>query len=81
MSAFRLFIGELYNASKRSEGAQAGNKNASKRLAQSEPVESTADKLAADYGVSRATVKRAGADAAALEDARAWRHQVAHLRI
>lgn len=65
-----LILGRKYNRTKKAQGAPVGNSNAEKQIAQNEPVVSTADKLAAQHGVSPATVKRAGqfADAVALID-------------
>jgi hypothetical protein len=62
-----LILGRLYNRSKKAQGAPVGNSNAEKQLAQNEPFVSTADKLAAQHGVSPATVKRAGQFADAVQ--------------
>lgn len=64
---FTLLLGRRYNRAKKAAGAQAGNSNAEKQKDQIDPVVSTAEKLAAEHGVSPATVKRAGqyADAVA----------------
>ncbi len=68
----RYLIGQQYEAEKHLHaGGQRGNKNAAKRLAQSEPIDSqeessantsksTAERIAKEHGVSRETVKRAG---------------------
>lgn len=69
--AFTRALGRRYNRAKKAVGAPVGNSNNSEsQLAQIDPIDSpqksTADRLAADHGVSPATVKRAGAyDAAA----------------
>ena len=57
---FTLLLGRRYNRAKKAKGAPAGNSNAAKQIDQFDPVVSTADKLAAEHGVSPATVKRAG---------------------
>ncbi len=73
-----LLRGRRYNRAKKAEGAQIGNINAEKQLAQFEPVElmpppseeqphSTAERLARQHGVSRETIKRDGAFAEAIE--------------
>ena len=64
---FTLLIGRRYNRVKKSQGAPSGNSNAAKQTDQNDPVVSTADKLATDYGISPATVKRAGQYADAVE--------------
>lgn len=57
---FRLLLGRRYNRQKKAVGAQVGNQNAGKQLDQIDPIVSTAEKLAAEHGVSAPTVKRAG---------------------
>lgn len=57
--AFRLLLGRRYNRQKKAVGASSGNTNASKQLDQNDPIVSTAEKLAAEHGVSAPTVKRA----------------------
>lgn len=57
--AFKLLLGRRYNRAKKTQFIRIGNTNA-KRDAQSEPRESTAERLAEQHGVSRETVKRAG---------------------
>lgn len=57
---FTLLLGRRYNRAKKAKGAPAGNSNAAKQIDQFDPVVSTAEKLAAEHGVSPATVKRAG---------------------
>jgi site-specific DNA-methyltransferase (adenine-specific) len=53
--SFRLALGRRYNRSKKANGQRGPEK-----LDQNEPAFSTAAKLATTYGVSEATVKRAG---------------------
>lgn len=65
--AFRLLLGRRYNRTKKKVGASEGNFNALKQKDQSDPIESTADKLADKHGVSAPTVKRAGQLAEAVE--------------
>jgi hypothetical protein len=55
--AFRLALGRRYNRSKKKHG---GDRKSEESKDQSEPLISTAAKLATTYGVSEATVKRAG---------------------
>lgn len=50
--------GKRYHAEKKSEGAPEGNANRAKQRAQNEPVERTAERLASEYNVSPATIKR-----------------------
>ncbi|MCX7048585.1 MAG: hypothetical protein NTX50_24250 [Candidatus Sumerlaeota bacterium] len=59
--------GRIYNRTKKKEGAQPGNANRSKQLAQNEPRLNTAETLAKEYGVSVATIKRDGQFASAVE--------------
>ena len=59
--------GRVYNRRKKAEGAPKGNANAAKQLGQNEPVVSTAEAVAAETGVSPATVKRDGKLAAEVE--------------
>jgi len=55
-----MLRGRMYEGRKKSEGAQTGNDNRkSKQLPQNEGVESTAEIVAKETGVSRATVERA----------------------
>ena len=58
-----VLIGKMYEARKRSKGAQVGNKNAEKQMAQNEPIESgpsaTAKVIAKELGIGKETVKRA----------------------
>jgi len=61
--AFRLLIGRRYNRTKKAVGGQIPGS----RVAQNEPPIPTADKLAAEHGISPATVKRAGQLAEAAE--------------
>lgn len=53
--------GEMFKARKKSVGAQVGNKNEEKQIAQNEPIVSggTAAAIAKELGVGRETVKRA----------------------
>lgn len=55
-------IGKMYEARKKSVGAQKGNVNAEKQCAQNEHIEKTpnrtAESIAAEVGVGRETVKR-----------------------
>jgi hypothetical protein len=55
-------IGKMYEARKKSVGAQKGNANAEKQCAQNEHIEKTpnrtAESIAAEVGVGRETVKR-----------------------
>ena len=59
---FRLILGRLYNRQKREDGQRGPQK-----LDQNEPA-STAERLAAEHGVSPATVKRAGEFAATVDE-------------
>lgn len=59
---FNLLLGQLYNQQKKSVGKPAGA-----ILGQFDPI-STAEKLAAEHGVSAAKVKRAGRLAAKVEE-------------
>ena len=52
--------GLRYNAEKKVQGAPEGNKNAAKQKGQSDPIETTAQRLADDYKVSEKTIKRDG---------------------
>lgn len=63
---FTLILGRRYNRQKKSQGGDRGNQYVAKDQIDTLP---TADRLAAEYGVSPATVKRAGAVAESLEDA------------
>lgn len=54
---FTLIIGRRYNRQKKAQGGDRGNQYVAKDQIDTLP---TADKLAAEYGVSPATVKRAG---------------------
>jgi ParB-like chromosome segregation protein Spo0J len=58
---FTLLLGELHERGKKPEGAPVGNQKAAKQLGQNDPVVSTADRIADQFGVSARTVKRAGA--------------------
>jgi len=57
---FKIIAGRMYDRRKKSEGASKGNKNATKQLAQVEPVvfDSTAEDIANELGVSRESIKR-----------------------
>jgi hypothetical protein len=66
-----LLRGRRYNRAKKTVGKPAGIK-----LAQSEPI-STADKLAAQHGVSRETIKRDGQFASAVEKLSAVKPDIA----
>ena len=59
---FKLLVGQLYNQRKKANGARG-----SEKLDQNEPA-STAEAVAAETGVSPATVKRAGKLAAKVEE-------------
>jgi len=59
---FTLILGRRYNRQKKAHGGQLPNKG----IDQIEPSLSTADRLAAQHGVSSATVKRAGQYAVAI---------------
>lgn len=50
--------GKRYQSEKKAEGAPVGNKNAAKQLAHNGPVVTTANKLAAEFKVSKNTIKR-----------------------
>jgi len=65
---FTLLLGRLYNRKKKAVGFQGPGPGRSKTLAHFEPMFSTAEKLATEYGVSANTVKRAGAFAKELEE-------------
>ena len=59
--AFKLLLGRRYNRVKKNEGGNGSNQH-NKQLAQFDPVappKSTADRMATEYGISPATVKRA----------------------
>ena len=69
-----LIRGRRYNRLKKAPGGQIGNNNRAKREPQNEGVVSaqdhhsrTAQTLAAQHGVSRATIESYGADAALLD--------------
>jgi ParB family chromosome partitioning protein len=62
-----LLRGRRYNRTKQSIGAPEGNQNRSVQLAQNDPIESTAQLLAEQNGVSAATIKRDGKFAEAVE--------------
>jgi len=65
---FTLLLGRRYNRAKKAHGAEPGGRgNQHSVKDQIDPLPSTAEKLAAEHGVSPATVKRAGqyADAVA----------------
>ena len=65
---FTLLLGRRYNRTKKAQFSRPGNDNAAtERGDQIDPRVSTADKLAAQYGVSAPTVKRAGQYADAIE--------------
>ena len=70
--------GRIYNRRKKKEGAPTGNNNAGKQRDQNDPVVSTAEQVAAETGVSSATVKRNGKMAA--EIAKAAYHIHRHQR-
>jgi phage N-6-adenine-methyltransferase len=62
--ALKLALGRRYNRAKKAHG---GDRKSDQSSPQNDGLK-TADKIAAETGVSRATVERAGAAAAALED-------------
>lgn len=62
---FTLLLGRRYNRAKKAHGGTGANQYVQKD--QIEPSASTAEKLAAEHGVSPATVKRAGQYAEAVE--------------
>lgn len=64
---FTLLIGRRYNRQKKAVTNAAGANQHSEVGAQNDPQPKTADRLSADYGVSPATVKRAGQYAEAVE--------------
>ncbi len=57
--AFKLLLGRRYNRVKKALGFQDAGPGRGKTLDQVDPMFSTADRLAAQHGVSSATVKRA----------------------
>lgn len=68
---FRMLLGRRYNRAKKGRGAPEGNANATKQTPQVEGIEyksGTAEKLAEQHGVSRATVERAGKFAEEVDD-------------
>lgn len=62
-----LLRGRRYNRVKKSKGAPVGNNNRAIQKGQNELIESTADRIAKDHGVSPATIKRDGKYAEAVE--------------
>jgi len=68
---YTLLVGMLYNQRKKNVGAPKGNENAGKQKGQIDLIETTAAAVAAETGVSPATVKRAGKLAAAVEEIQA----------
>ena len=64
---FTLLIGRRYNRVKKAVGAPVGNSNAANQIGQIVHIERTAETLAADYGVTERTVRRAGQYAEAVE--------------
>jgi hypothetical protein len=62
-----LIRGRRYNRAKNAPHSRPGNTNAAKREDQNEHRVDTAKRLSAQYGVSPATIKRDGADAALLD--------------
>jgi hypothetical protein len=63
----RLIRGRIYNRMKKAQGAPEGNQNRNIQRDQIEPVERTADKLAEQFKVSPATIKRDGQLAESVE--------------
>jgi hypothetical protein len=63
----RLIRGRIYNRMKKAHGAPEGNQNRNIQRDQIEPVERTADKLAEQFKVSPATIKRDGQLAESVE--------------
>jgi N6-adenosine-specific RNA methylase IME4 len=58
----RMIMGRIYSRRKKAVGGQEGNQNA-KRTGQNDPIVLTAEIIAAEFGVSASTVKRAAKDA------------------
>jgi site-specific DNA-methyltransferase (adenine-specific) len=68
---FKLAVGRRYNRTKKAARFEEGNKAAEKTVDQNDtPFTSTAAKLATEYGISEATVKRAGKFAEEVEEAK-----------
>jgi hypothetical protein len=66
---FKLLVGQLYNQRKKSQGGSRGNQyTAAKDQNDTLPKDTTAEVVAAETGVSPATVKRAGKLAAIVEE-------------
>ena len=63
--AFRLLLGRRYNRMKKAQGGDHGNQYVATRQSDGLP---TADRLAAEHGVSPRTVERAGQCAAEVEN-------------
>jgi DNA modification methylase len=67
---FRLLLGRRYNRAKKTHGGDR------RSTAQSEQLEETAEQLAEEHGVSRATVVRAGEFAEAVEEVKETQPEV-----
>lgn len=63
---FKVILGRIYNRTKKTK-AEAGEKGGASKGQNDTCLESTAEKLAKEHGVSAATVKRAGKFAEAVE--------------
>jgi site-specific DNA-methyltransferase (adenine-specific) len=68
---YALLRGRRYNRLKKAAGAPVGNRNAAGQLPQNEEVVSTAQKLAKQHGVSKATIERDGQFAEAVATVKA----------
>lgn len=65
---WEYLLGVRYNLAKKEKGFQEAGPGRGKTIGQNDPMFSTADLLAAEYGVSAATVKRAGKTAELLDE-------------
>lgn len=68
---FTLIVGRRYNRKKKAQGFQEAGPGAGKTRGQNDPMfQRTAEVIAAEHGISPATVKRAGKFAEAVEEQR-----------
>lgn len=71
-----LLRGRRYNRTKKAVGAPEGNKNRSNQIHQNDGIETTAERLAKQHGVSKATIERDGRFAEAGEVAKHISHLI-----
>lgn len=79
---FKYYLGIKYNRLKKAQGGTGANQHSS-QTDQIDPsaTQSTAEKLASEHGVSQATVKRAGAAVAKIEEAEASKNGTPNHRL